>query len=69
MPTSEAVPNLPVAQVVSKSVKKTAKSQSIGSLNQTKPKGPKVKFRITHRAEKIPTNVISMVVRCVLRFI
>jgi hypothetical protein len=63
MPTKEAVPNLPVAHVASRSVKKTAKSQKIGSPNHAKPKGPNVKFRVAHRAQKTPINAMSTVAK------
>jgi hypothetical protein len=62
-PTMEAVPNLPVAQTTSNSVRKTAKSQNIGRLNKLKPKGPNVRLRTTHNAQKTLIKAMSTVVK------
>ncbi|MDH5459446.1 MAG: hypothetical protein OEW71_00210 [Candidatus Bathyarchaeota archaeon] len=59
IPTKEAVPNFSVAHVTSKSVKKTAKSQNIGSVNQAKPNGPNVKLSATHKAQKTLIKAMS----------
>ena len=67
--TREAVPNLPVAHVTSKSVKKTEKSQNIGSPKpkyeavSRKPKGPNVKLRLVHKAQKTLTKARSRAVK------
>ena len=45
MPTKEAVPNLPVAHVASRSVKKTAKSQKIEAQTKQNLKVLKSSFR------------------------
>jgi hypothetical protein len=69
IPTVEAVPDLPVTQATSRSVKKAAKSWSTGRWSRLKLNGPNVKFRTAQRAQKTPISAMSAASKYVLALI